>query len=182
MIKTQRNRPRSCPRRLQRGGTLTKSTLDPGRSKPGESFVDPFNLAASSPSLLQARGLLKLTGPRIALPQVLLPVPTHGRGRRRRHRTWTHDGPLRGCSQSRKRGRRPLGVRPVLQVHGRWHVMGGTYGATQSPPPWEMHTHLCVPCGGQLHRKSARSSTRRVGRCTSEVRTRSGRWMVQRRR
>lgn len=142
----------------------------------------PSNLTASSLSLLQARGLLELTGPRIALPQVLLPVPTHGRGRRRCHWTWTHDGPLRRRRQPRKRGRRPVGVRPVFQVHGRRHVMGGAYGATQFLHPWETHTNLRIPCGCQLRRGSARLSTRRVGKCTSEVRTRSGRWMVQRKK
>ena len=41
-IETQRSCPRSCPRRLRRDGTLTRSTLDHGKSKPGESFVVPF--------------------------------------------------------------------------------------------------------------------------------------------
>ncbi len=185
VTETQRNCPRSYPRRLQRGGTLTRSISDPGRSKPGESFVGPSDLTSSYPCFLEARELLELTGPRIALPQVLLPVPTHGRGRRRRHWTWTHDGPLRGCSQPRKCGRHPVGVRPVFQVHGRWHVVGGAYGAIQSPLAWlmeETHTDLRIPCDGRPRRGSARLSTRQVGKCTSEVRTRSGRWTVQRKR
>jgi len=54
-IETQRNCPQSYPRRRRRGGTLTRSTLGRGRSKPGKNFVCPSNLTASSLSLGSSR-------------------------------------------------------------------------------------------------------------------------------
>jgi hypothetical protein len=77
-----------------------------------------------------------------------------------------------------------VGVRSVLQVYGRRHVLGGTYGAFRFSSPLAQATNgrrvdVLVRRG---HRGSVPASTHRVGRCISEGRTRFGRWTALRKR
>ena len=72
----------------------------------------------------------------------------------------------------------------MLQVYDRRHVLGSTYGTSRFSSPLAQatngrHVDVLVRRG---HRGSVPASTRRVGRCISEGRTRFGRWTALRKR
>lgn len=98
--------------------------------------------------------------------------------------TWAYNGSLRWRGQLRECKRRPVGVQPMLQVYGRWHALGSTYGAFRFSSPLAQatngrHVDVLVQRG---HRGTVSASTHLVGRCVSEGWTPFGRWMVLRSR